>query len=423
MGAGPIPWQMILRYVLSLFGGIALASFATAIAFDAAMRERAPASALKVWPSDGLASANLARGSFAEQMLGRSDPLSVIPDEETIALSRRALATEPLASDAITLIALAERDADRRFALLQSAGRIDKRSALTQSRLLLDYAERGQNDDAIATMYRIMRVHPEQRGAYVQALAQSLAAPGDQAPTVALLKKDPELANGVLRSAAAGDDTVRIAARIRVEARLTPLVDRQTDQAILAGLTRIGAFDSAFQFYWLLKKRRLAQLKSASTDLEQNDYPPIDWSFADAGRLSAQWAGGPADGIRIVVPSTSAGQLASRLIRLPPGAYRLQTTILPGAGDLALLDLGFKIECAEPDVDATTLDIKIGDVKTGRGSPSNAGIVIPPNICQYFRISLIASGIRSPSDVELVMRGANLVSPAGPRSSNSIEIF
>ena len=71
MGAGPIPWQMILRYVLSLLGGVALASFTAAIAFDAAMRERAPASALKVWPSDGLASTNLARDRFAEQLPNR----------------------------------------------------------------------------------------------------------------------------------------------------------------------------------------------------------------------------------------------------------------------------------------------------------------------------------------------------------------
>ncbi len=412
-----------LNILARLIVGSTLAAWVAFIAVDATMREKAPALALMMWPSDGLAAANLARQNFSKQTVGKANALAEIPDAATLALSKRALATEPLATDAITLIALATPSADDRFRLLRASLRLDRRNALTQTHLLAEYARLEMASEAILTMGQMIKVHPEYQGAFVTALVGALADPNNEGAVADILKAEPALGNAVLTGASGVDAAVRSAARIRVNLPRASRGDLQTDRAILGGLARVGDFKAMFRLYALFRKAGTAQIPGqqigeAPDDYPTVDYPPVDWAFGDNGRISAAWQPGDSKAMKVTVPAGSSGELAHRIVRLPPGTYKLQSTTSELSANALKFELSAKFECVEPNVLFSASELQIIP-----RSLSNSTIVIPPASCEYFQITLYGSSIDSGSDVELLLRRLTMVAVPGQGAMNGLEIL
>lgn len=394
--------QLFLRPVLSMVGGIAAALFASSVTLDSAMRDSAPALALRAWPMDGLAKANLARESFQAQAAASADPVNAIPDAAAIALSKAAIVTEPLASEAVALIAFGTSNPDRRFALLQSAVKMNRRDAVAQSRLLVEYERRGQADDVFLTINRMLKVHPELQGVYSNALANALIDPNNFGAIERLLKADPKLANIVLRDAANLENAVGAAVRIRRSSPQIPMADRNTDRAILSGLLRVNDFASAFSLFDRLKQDRFAQLDDASGAADTDDYPPIDWIFTESGLLSAQKLAD--QNISVHIAGGEGGVLGRRLIALPPGEYQAGATITPSASDVGSAVFRLNLACAEPDVQTNQIEIDLRDPNS-----ASSRFTVPAGLCRYFWIELYGSASLLPNGVDAVVRDLGLM--------------
>jgi len=410
--------QIALHVLSRIVVAGAITIFVTAIAFDAAMRGRAPALALMVWPSDGLAAANLASKNFSDQTAGKFNPLEAIPDADTVALSRRALATEPLAAGAITLIALAKRDAHQRFGLLKASRQLDKRNVLTQSHLFAEYSRRGKIDEAVITLGQILNVHPEYRGPYAKALVVILADVDNETAVETLIKGDLKLANAVLLEASGVDATVKSAARIRINNPRRVLGDRQTDRAILGGLLRIGDFNATFGLYDLLKKDKIAQAQEGQLELGINKFPPIDWTFNPNGRTPVEWVPPDHKAIKVLIPATLSGEIARRFFRIKPGTYRLESGASALTGNLLNFELSAQLECVEPNVVTTLPELRI--IPSFSPGPT---ILIKPNVCRYFRIILYGSSARSDKDVELFIHRITLVALPRQGSISNVNLL
>lgn len=399
---------MIVRYFLSLLGAIAMASFTTAIAFDAAMRDRAPAQALGAWPADGLARANFARDLFRAQTARRPDPASAVPDAAMIELSKQALVTEPLASEAVFLLAVGTKDPDRRLALLEAAAKMDRRSALTQSRLLAEYAQRGRNADVIRTIDRMMKVHPELQGVYSHALGQALADPDSYNVVAQVLRADPALANRVLRDASYSDDTIKAAVRVRRSSPQLPLADLDTDRAFLSGLLRINDFDETFALFDRLNQGKLARLNGTTDGADTGSYPPVDWVFTESSRLSAQQVADQS--LTVHIGGGDGGVLGRRLIALPPGGYQARGKVTPTAPDEGPSAFRLHLSCAEPNAGTNRIEVSLDD-----SDPAASRFMVPKGLCRYFWVELYGTASRSPNGIDAVIRDLVLIGIGGQR--------
>ena len=400
---------MTARVVTGCLLGLLLASWSFAHMQAAVYRADNPAFVTQLPISDGLAKGELAVMMFSKTLEQRRNP-DALPDAATIALAKQAVAQEPLSANAIAILGIGSPDADRRLRLLELASIIDKRNYAAQSRLLLAYAQRQQIADILHMLDRIFKSHPDQRQLYFPALISVIAAGQDADALAALFQAEPAWADQFFGQAGADRAASENAAKLRLSLAGYALTRPLTDRVMIQGLADAGHFAQAVAFY---RAVRAGKLRSALGPDEQGggaplDYPPLDWVFVDTGSRSAAMA---ADrGISVRLAPGGSGSLGRRLIAMPPGIYQGKATILPVSGNGGQLEARLQISCAEAGVAANQLEIVIGSA-----NPAERQVTIPPGICRYFWVALNGSALRSPVEVDAVIRDLVLIgrSPSG----------
>lgn len=400
---------MTARMVAGCLLGLLVASWSFAHMQAAAYRADNPAFVPQLPISDGLAKGELAVVMFSKTLEQRRDA-NALPDAATITLAKQAVALEPLSANAIAILGIASPDADRRLRLLELASMVDKRNYPAQSRLLLAYAQRERTGDILHMLDRIFKSHPDQRQFYFPALISVIAAGQDADALAALFKAEPAWADHFFGQAGADRAASENAAKLRLALAGYALTRPPTDRVMIQGLADAGHFAQAMAFYRAVQagKLRSPPMPDGQGGGAPLDYPPLDWVFVDTGSRSA---GMSADrGLSVRLAPGDAGALGRRLIAIPPGIYRGNATILPVSDNGGQLDARLQISCAEAGVAANQLEIVMGSANLAERQ-----VTIPPGICRYFWVALHGSALRSPVEVDAVIRDLVLIgrSPSG----------
>jgi hypothetical protein len=275
------------------------------------------------------ASQTHARIVLARRLLA-ADPSHV---DDAIAIARDAVNDNPLASDALALLALAREhqgDSGAAADLMALAPRIDPRD-LTSELWLLDRDMREARVAAALARFDVLSrgQMPEVLSRLTPALAPILLSADYRSGFVALLRADPPWRSFWMRELISRSDDFAGLAALFSELRdgVNPPTPLELN-GYLTRLTEAGLFEPAYRAWRRALPSdpgdRSAGLFNARFDRPLTNLP-FDWQFAPARQVVASVDVGP--GARILNVEFMGGRVASEqashLMKLAPGAYRL----------------------------------------------------------------------------------------------------
>jgi hypothetical protein len=255
--------------------------------------------------------------------------LSGDPTDETVRAALAAFRRAPL-SDVPLLIgarqALAagrDAQADR---LIEMAARRNPRSRYTLLLELDRNIRRGRTAEAAETMGVLTRFFPEVGDFLVAELARMAADPASRAAVRHVMETDPQLRTAVLEQLARdGGDPDVVIALAGPQARLAARADAPRWQRLLLdGLVGRGQPGEALRIWSRLVGPEAPVRVGGIYDPDFAGLPgppPFNWSLAAGADGFAERAGG--GGLYAQFFGRGDAELASQLILLEPGSYRL----------------------------------------------------------------------------------------------------
>lgn len=313
-------------WVARIVGALAILGFgwfAVTATVANTLRGDGAATAHRLAPWDGRATANLATRTF---LLGVRDP-----DQRAagIALAHRALVQDPTALGAVTTLGLAAQlgeRMDRADRLLGYSQRLSRRDLTTQVWAVENAKARG---DVPATLERydaMFRTAPDARALYFPALAATLTDPRAADGLVRVLAARPNWGDEFLRALVAQPVNVGVQARVltRLAGRGVP-IDQGVSAALIDAALRADRPDDAWRVYAAVRPgvarstsrdRRFAAVMVVPT--------AFDWVPAVLPGVSASLGSDGAIGSfdYSAAPSVGGAVLSQRQV-LPRGRYRL----------------------------------------------------------------------------------------------------
>lgn len=238
------------------------------------------------------------------------------------ALARAGYAREPLASDAIFVLALAESPLGEEYRagpIVKLGAAIDKRNALLELLLIADAARRED--------YRAMFDYADVLAAAHPTLARSVLAPlfdrlGDPAalPIVgAALAENARWADAFKSYVPKDEAALRNYLALR---RQAPPGDHwESDEKLVAALADHHMYKGAFETWRLVANTGRNRLGFVA----DGRFAPIGWQLTARGDRVARI--GDDGTMSVSVERGAGGELARQLLELPPGRYRLETRI------------------------------------------------------------------------------------------------
>lgn len=317
----------------------------------ASSTERRPELAQSFWPSHPLPTTTRALQAIgAAAARGQTAPDAALHEMSELA-SRDPLADEPFTVAGTAALAQGRSaDAER---LLKEAIERDPRS-LAPRYLLADLALRTGNVEAGLEQVLFLT---KQVGRMAEPIAPGLAAfarqPGGVERLRPLLRRSPATRDAVLSTLAADPNAVEVVLALAEPTAGEPTPETRAWQSrLLGGMVDRGDYGGAYRT-WL----RLAGMRASEPGLFNPDFrehsapPPFNWSLASSSAGTAEPIEG--GGLRLLFYGREEAVLASQLLLLPAGRYRLEwqavgssdnlsvrVSCLPGDRVLAIVELG-----------------------------------------------------------------------------------
>lgn len=327
-----------------------------------AWQQTAPALAAAAFPLDGSAKANLAVDLYQAKQVAEQAP-EAKPPAAAVALAREAYRREPLAVDALYVIA---RDAqssapDKVLPLLEKANGLSRRSNLIAVDLLAAYSRTGRERGALDVVDQILRRETVLQGPILQLMANAAGRRELHEALLKLLANRPPWSDQFWRQLAQSPEGLKAAADLRIAfASQGGKVDPQVDRLLMEGLADQGRQDDALRLGMaLFPQAHLAGdrpdnlLRNADFKAEP-DYLPFDWRLLNSGDAGA--SRDASHGVlQVSALAGSHGDVAEQLVRLPPGRVRLAGTARPTEGSSDPEALHVEIVCAAGPQNGRTL--------------------------------------------------------------------
>lgn len=232
-------------------------------------------------------------------------------DPRAIELAKKAYLREPFASDAHFILGLTDETNQGR--LYQASREIDPRNQLTGLALLQYAATSGDLPAMLNLMDRLSRIDPTLAGEIVGALSNSLEDPAALPVLEASLRAQPHWASAFWKSVPA--DEKKLDNYLLLRDRVRPPLEEEANARLIRALVRSGRHDLAFAI-----RDRLAR---------DSNFPPLDWELATSRQARARLEKGE---FKIFVEADWEGELATRLVKLEPGQYKIAARVIPGQG-------------------------------------------------------------------------------------------
>ncbi|WP_128891519.1 hypothetical protein [Erythrobacter sp. HKB08] len=307
------------RAIVAVLAGLLIAALLALQSISSVTTRRAPDLAVSLMPLNGLAKEQLAARQFTG---GVTKADEVVPSAKAATPSASgAFAGEALTPKAIAILALASADPAQRDRILAAATSLNRRDLLLQGLVLEEQVKARDYAGSLATLDRLMRVHPEQKPALFPLLQRALSE-DDAIPAFA------EILDG---SSDWHDDFLEFA--VRDPASLAGLASlresgdvgsEEFERRLIQGLADNGQVDRAYSLFQLASGKSAARGTAGPIDW-QADYAPFDWRFADEGGFRAQ-QGRFEEQAEIYVRGGKGGLIADRLIRAPAGRFAIRAT-------------------------------------------------------------------------------------------------
>jgi len=354
-------------------GAVILGGLLAAQAISNVLANDQPLLAASVSPLNGFALERVALDHLKNQQDGLLTPLA-----------RQVVAKEPLAPAAWTILALAQKDDAKKDAILLAASKLNRRTPLLQSNLLLLYASRDDYFNSIGVLNQILTVYPEQNQTLFPILIQAVKDEGSIPEFVRALSKSPSWSDSFLRAASADSDTLPNLTQIRMGLFDKVTVEPNTDKAIIGALVKAGRIESAAALYRRISEPSARGMRGSARKFQKIDWgttiPPFDWQLNDDPGARAQ-VGGKPERLAFFVKSGKAGTIAERLIVSPRAPFVLK--IVHDMVPLAQLnDVEIRVQCAK----SKEILIELAFLE----SPSSYPISGIPENCGMISISIFA---------------------------------
>ena len=301
------------------------------------------------------------------------------------ALARAAYAREPLASDAVFVLALAQSPLDQEYRAGPTArlgAEIDKRNALLELLLIADAARRQDFPAMFGYADVLAAAHPT--------LARSVLAPlfdrlGDPAamPIVATALANNARWAGAFKSYVPRDEAaLRNYLTLRHQA---PAGERwESDEKLVGALVDHRMYEEAFATW-----RSLADADGNQFGFVTDDhFAPIGWRLVVRGDRVARI--GDDGTMTLSVDRGAGGELARQLLDLPAGRYRLEAKI------------------ASPDAEPPLwVELRCATAKNAPRQPLTAQAEFTVNEagCPAYWLTIGASALESRHGVEATLSG------------------
>lgn len=303
-----------------------------AVSAAALLREVNPAFVLRLAPADARAKVKQAEQEIAS---AKGPDIPSRPAD----LSREALRRDPTLVGAWRTLGLAEAVRGRQAAASQFFGiaqRLSRRDAVTQLWLIEDYVRRNDVPGALHHYDIALRTSKSMVEVLLPKLVPAAADPVIARPLAEILSTEPPwafhfynyLVGGLSSSAAASGLIARLPPEVRLKhldtlRRLIPLAVERKE------------YDAARQTYLRLSGASQDELLRNGDFEQASAFPPLEWQFTDTPDLHAVQAAAPdarqGTVLRVSASSGAVGIVASQLLLLAPGTYRLATVTELGA--------------------------------------------------------------------------------------------
>lgn len=279
----------------------------------------------------GITSPSAGMSSLLAAVGGKPAALSA-PQREAVSAAIRHVPLNGTAYLILSGSAAAQgKTADAR-ALAQAALKRDPRLVAAWLWLLRDSAASGRFQEAAKFSVSALNLRPQDKAA-LDALVLITNAPEAQPVILEALKQNPDWRSSYLGGLGkVGHDRAFIYRAMAIGQPATINLQSERSQ-LLFELTNAGEYDRAYTAWlsWLTNDALSAVDYVYDGGFRTGSgIPPFAWSFTQAATGSAS-AG--ENGLDVSVDGTSAGQLASQMLLLAPGRYRLITAVRSTNGE------------------------------------------------------------------------------------------
>ncbi|MES2699601.1 MAG: hypothetical protein V4647_08330 [Pseudomonadota bacterium] len=271
---------------------------------------------------NGFNLADLARAGLRVRQANGVTTLGVEP--AALELAREAFVREPLATNALFVLAIDERASNPGQggqALLDAAAMLDKRNRFLGALQMEQFSRSGDFVRTFALIDRLARVYPDLATESVQPLVMSLRQENAVDVIAGALEDGPVWANSFWRSVPG--DPLLVRRMLELRQRTSKGTDEASDGKLLAGLASTRQFDAAFAF-----RDSLRGVPPDGTGfVPVGGIAPFGWQTQASGERSLSQRG--ENGYEIFVQQGTNGELGRQLLRLAPGRYTFSAEITP----------------------------------------------------------------------------------------------
>lgn len=286
--------------------------------------------------SNGFNLAELARAGLRVRQANGTTTLGVEPS--ALILARRAFVHEPLATNALFVLAIDERaqgTGDNAQDLLSGAVALDKRNRFLGALQMEQFSRGGDFASTFTLLDRLARVYPDLTAEFVQPLVLGLRQDDALDVVAEALESEPVWANNFWR--AVPSDPVLVGRMLELRQRTSKGTNQASDDILLAGLALTGRFDDAFAFRDSLR----GGAPEGTGFVPVGGVAPFGWEAKATGERSLSQRGD--SGYEVFVQQGTNGELGRQLLRLAPGRYTFTAAVTPIS---SASDLSVRLQCA-----------------------------------------------------------------------------
>jgi len=300
--------------------------------------KRATELSISLQPTNGLARAQFAFSEFTSRVTDPTDTQSAAYQVSEEAL--RAVNSDPLATKAYAILAMAQQGEVSRKEILTLATRLNRRDLSLQSLWLTEKLAENNFSETIEALDRILRVHPQYREQFFPVLGEALEDEETIPQFAQFLDNDSPWKTRFLSYAVGQRQLQPNLALLRTQIEID---NESVDRRLVVGLVRQGLYAEAFDLFSFLSAQTPLEV-DLDTGPWRSTYPPFDWYFANDTGFRAQPS---LDGetLELTVRPGKGGVIAERFIRAPeePLQIHIAHSIAPAE---QLRDVRLQANCA-----------------------------------------------------------------------------
>lgn len=239
-------------------------------------------------------------------------------------LARKAFAREPLAGDALFVLAIdqgAGANPEAVNAMLEGAYALDKRNRNIGALQLQQAALTGDITQTFGIIDRLATLYPALKSDFVAPLTLALSDPASLAPLQTALEGDPVWSEAFWL--AVPRDAQRVSTMYALRQQIDNGTSAQSDAALLAELAKQELYGPAFDFWAQISDQQQNLLGFVMDDA----FPPFGWELTASGERAMSKRGDTR--FEAYVQNDTSGELARQLLHLQPGLYQFSASITP----------------------------------------------------------------------------------------------